>query len=67
MMLVDMAAEPGRQSELDAISESATDEYLRRSSITFLECAISLMATHMTIAEVAEILRQEASIIEQYE
>lgn len=60
-------AERGRPTELDALSETATDEYLRRSSVTFLECAISLMATHMTMTVVAEILRQEASIIEQYE
>lgn len=59
-------AERGRVTELDALSETATDEYLRRSSVTFLECAISLMATHMTMSEVAEILRQEARNLEEF-
>lgn len=57
----------GRSIGLEAMSEAARDDYLRRSSITFLECAISLMATHMTMNEVAQILREEAAIIEQYE
>src|SRR6185437_6672240 len=50
----------GKPAEVEALSEAATAEYLRRSSLTFLECAISLMASHMSMAEVAEILRQEA-------
>jgi len=52
--------------DLDHLSEAATREYLRRSSLTFLECAISLLATHMSIEEVAQILRQEADDIEQF-
>lgn len=52
--------------QIEEISEAAKDEYLRRSSVTFLETAISLMATHMTMAEVASILRDEADQIEEF-
>jgi len=55
----------GERGRLDAIAEKATQEYLRRSSITFLEAAISLMATHMTMEQVAAILREEAEHIEE--
>ena len=58
--------EGGKPADLDAVSEAATAEYLRRTSITFLECAISLMATHLSMAEVAAILRDEANQIEQF-
>lgn len=54
-----------RSSPLEALSEEATAEYLRRSSLTFLECAINLMATHMSLDEVASVLRQEADQIEE--
>lgn len=61
-----MPAERGRPTDIETLSEEATAEYLRRSSITFLECAISLMATHMTMAEVAAVLRQEADQLEEF-
>lgn len=58
-------AERGRPTAIETLSEQATAEYLRRSSVTFLECAISLLATHMTMAEVAAILREEADQLEE--
>lgn len=58
--------ERGRPTDIDTISEAATDEYLRRSSITFLEAAVSLMATHMSMDEVAMILEEEARQIREF-
>lgn len=51
-------------NDKDRIAEQATDAYLRRSSITFLECAINLMMTHMNRDEVSSILRAEADMLD---
>lgn len=50
---------------LDELAEQATDDFLHRSSITFLECAIHLMATHMSLEEVAHILEEEARLLRE--
>lgn len=52
--------------DLNRKADDATADYLRRSSIAFLECAINLMMSHMTPQHVAHILREEADIIEDY-
>lgn len=49
---------------LDEMAEEATAEWLCRSSITYLECAISLALTHMTKAAVIEVLRAELKMLE---
>ncbi|PWJ81503.1 hypothetical protein C7441_11035 [Pseudaminobacter salicylatoxidans] len=51
--------------KIDAISQSAVDSYLHRSSVTYLECCISLMLTHMSREQVVEILRSEANMLEE--
>ncbi len=50
---------------LDEMPEEATAEWLCRSSITYLECAISLMLTHMTKEAVVEVLRAETKMLEE--
>jgi hypothetical protein len=40
--------------------------FLRRSSTRFLECAIHLCATHMTLQEVADLLEEEAAQLRRY-
>lgn len=50
---------------LDEMAEEATAEWLCRSSITYLECAISLMLTHMSKEAVAEVLRAETKMLEE--
>jgi len=50
---------------LDRLADEATADYLRRSSITFLECAIHLMATHLTMEQIAQILEQEAQMLRE--
>lgn len=57
------------RTHIDAVNDiakAATDEYLRRSSIHFLECAIHLMATHMTIEEIVALLDRQAEIVREF-
>ena len=54
---------PNRERRIDHLSREQTNELLRRSSITYLECCVSLMLTHLTREEVAAILEQEAHMV----
>jgi len=54
---------PNRERRIDHLSREQTNEFLRRSSITYLECCVSLMLTHLTREEVAAILEQEAHMV----
>jgi hypothetical protein len=49
--------------DIENMAEQETAAFLRRSSITYLECCISLMMTHLPQEEVAAILEQEASML----
>lgn len=53
------------RDELDRADEEAIDAFLHRSSVTYLECSINLMLSHMTIPQVAEILRAQAELLEE--
>lgn len=55
------------RDRIDRQAEEAAEDYLRRSSITFLECAINLMLTHMSKDQVAAILRGQADIVEDFD
>lgn len=39
------------------------EDHLRRSSLTYLECCIALMLTHMSRAEVAEVLARQSEMV----
>lgn len=54
-----------RESKIDRLSRQQTREFLRRSSITYLECCVSLMLTHLTREEVAAILEREAEMVRE--
>jgi hypothetical protein len=56
---------PNRQRKIDRLSQEQTNEFLRRSSITYLECCVSLMLTHLSREEVAAILEQEANMVRE--
>jgi len=56
---------PNRERKIDRLSREQTNEYLRRSSITYLECCVSLMLTHLSREEVASILEQEAQMVRE--
>ncbi|TPK71538.1 hypothetical protein FKO01_15080 [Mesorhizobium sp. B2-3-3] len=49
--------------DIDQIAARETAAYLRRASITYLECCISLMMTHLQREEVASILEREADML----
>src|SRR5690606_11396319 len=48
--------------EIDRMAAAETAAFLRRASVTYLECCISLMLTHLPREEVAAILNQEAQM-----
>lgn len=52
-----------KRTNLEKAARQQMDEFLRRSSLTYLECCISLMLTHMSTEEAAEILEAEARIV----
>ncbi|MBP1884301.1 hypothetical protein [Sinorhizobium mexicanum] len=55
-----------RNNPLSRLAAQEEAHYLRRSSTRFLECAIHLCVTHMTLSEVAELLEQEAKQLRQH-
>ncbi|MBB4184605.1 hypothetical protein [Sinorhizobium terangae] len=55
-----------RSNPLSRLAAQEEALYLRRSSTRFLECAIHLCVTHMTLSEVAELLEQEAKQLRQH-
>lgn len=58
-----------RRSEverIDRLAESATADFLRRSSLTYLECCIAVMLTHLGHEEVAAILEREAKDLREF-
>lgn len=54
-----------KKGETNRLSRQQVEEYLRRSSITYLECCISLMLTHMSNEETAAVLEAEAAMIRE--
>lgn len=52
-----------KKRDLERLAQEQTQDYLRRSSITYLECCISLMLSHMPAENVAEVLEAEARFI----
>lgn len=55
------------RDDINRKAEAARAAYLERSSIAFLECAISLMLSHMDKERVIEILKEEARMIEEFD
>ncbi|ESY73739.1 hypothetical protein X743_08885 [Mesorhizobium sp. LNHC252B00] len=49
--------------DLEQVAAQETAAFLRRASITYLECCVSLMMTHLEREEVAAILEQEADML----
>lgn len=63
-----MSEEPERKLRhaLDRLARKEREAFLRRSSTRFLECAIHLCVTHMTLNEVADLLEEEARQLRIY-
>jgi hypothetical protein len=49
--------------DIDEIAARETAAFLKRASVTYLECCVSLMMTHLQREEVAAILEQEADML----
>ncbi|RWE76194.1 MAG: hypothetical protein EOS42_11860 [Mesorhizobium sp.] len=49
--------------DIEQMAAAETAAFLRRASITYLECCVSLMMTHLQREEVASILEQEADML----
>jgi hypothetical protein len=49
--------------EIEQVAARETAAFLRRASITYLECCVSLMMTHLEREEVATILEKEADML----
>ncbi|TKT79155.1 hypothetical protein [Aquamicrobium sp. LC103] len=56
---------PYKRHDIDRLAQKQTDDYLRRSSLTYLECCISLMLTHISAEQTARILETEARMIRE--
>lgn len=54
-----------KKGDIDRMARQQTEDYLRRSSVTYLECCIGLMLTHMKKAEVAAILKAQARLVRE--
>jgi hypothetical protein len=54
-------------SRLEELSHEQTEDFLRRASLTYLECCISLMLTHLPCDAVAEILEREARLVRDFD
>lgn len=52
--------------KLEDLSRQRVEDYLRRASITYLECCVGLMLTHLSHQKVAEILEQEARLLREF-
>ena len=57
---------PRELDVLDELVKREHDEYLRRSSIRFLECAIHLCASHMPMPSVADLLEEQAKQLREW-
>ncbi|RUU47945.1 hypothetical protein EOD08_04545 [Mesorhizobium sp. M6A.T.Ca.TU.002.02.2.1] len=49
--------------DIEQIAARETAAFLRRASITYLECCVSLMMTHLEREEVVTILEKEADML----
>ncbi|WP_292393832.1 hypothetical protein [Mesorhizobium sp.] len=49
--------------DIEQMAAGETAAFLRRASITYLECCVSLMMTHLEREEVATILEKEADML----
>ncbi len=59
-----MADRQRRELEgIERLAQAEIEAFLKRSSLTYLECCISLMLTHLPRDEVAKILNDEAEML----
>lgn len=61
-----MTEKPGKSDRISKMAYEQQQDFLRRSSLQFLECAIHLCATNMSISELATRLEKQAQYLRQF-
>ena len=61
-----MSNEDEAHKRLTRLCEEQREEFLRRSSVRFLECAINLCVSHMSIEDVAQLLESQAALLREH-
>jgi len=52
---------------IDEMAEQATQRFLERSSLAFLECAVNLLLTHCSKARTIELLKAQIRMIREFD
>ncbi|MDA5243366.1 MULTISPECIES: hypothetical protein [Agrobacterium] len=61
-----MTDKSGKTDRISRMAHEQQQDFLRRSSLHFLECAIHLCATNMSISELAARLEKQAQYLRQF-
>lgn len=61
-----MANEDEEHKRLMQLCEEQREEFLRRSSVRFLECAVNLCVSHMSMEDVAQLLESQAALLREH-
>lgn len=61
-----MANEDEEHKRLTQLCEAQREEFLRRSSVRFLECAVNLCVSHMSMEDVAQLLESQAALLREH-
>ncbi|MBP2510427.1 hypothetical protein J2855_004080 [Agrobacterium tumefaciens] len=61
-----MTDKSSKSDRIARIAYEQQQDFLRRSSLQFLECAIHLCATNMSISELATRLEKQAQHLRQF-
>lgn len=61
-----MANEDEERKRLMQLCEEQREEFLRRSSVRFLECAVNLCVSHMSMEDVAQLLESQAALLREH-
>ena len=60
-----MNARKRSHEDIEKLTARSVDDFLRRSSIVYLECCVSLMLTHLDRDQVARVLEAEAAMVRE--
>jgi hypothetical protein len=60
-----MNARKRSDEDIEKLTARSVDDFLRRSSIVYLECCVSLMLTHLDRDQVARVLEAEAAMVRE--
>lgn len=61
-----MSEESGKSDRISRMAHDQQQDFLKRSSLQFLECAIHLCATSMSISDLAAHLEKQAQHLREF-